>query len=894
LKIKLSILGLLGFFVCVSAEAVQVLERVESESGRLLPQYTGLITAPFSGVAVYANGDGVTHTTAKLSNAPGVFRIDLQGASTSNSDASISIFIDAKKVGSVTFSGTVPSIKSVEFPLESVSTAPQVRFVLETDNGSNDTLLNWYELSYVGEIPPPPPPPVLPAKGAYYTGNYRNLFEEVGYTEAEVSAKVKAAYNQLFHSTKRARDDGEAVLIPDARDASMAYIWDVGNDDVRSEGMSYGMMIAVQMDRQDDFNKMWKWANKYSLNDSGIAKGYFAWKVKTDGSQKLDPNPAADGEEYYVTALFFASHRWGDGTGIYNYKEQANQLLDRMYDNGVSHYDSNNVLVNYSLFDHDAKQVLFTLDGATNKYHTDPSYHLPAFYELWALWADNHNDFWKSLAVTSREFWKTTVHSETGLNPNYADFDGSVVDDMPQDHKVFFYDAWRTVGNAAMDYAWWKADEWQVVYAKRLQTFFKKKDINAYPSLYTLDGAPYNGNEGQSTGLVGMNAIASLASDSTDAWAFVHSLWSKPTPTGRQRYYDGTLYMLSMLAVSGQYRVYCPNNTCAAVSRSSSSAKPSSASARPSSASIRSSVTPSSTSASSSFSSIRSSSVSSRSVISLISSSAHSVSSSVLSSRANNDSVDIPNRIEAENYSVQSGIQTETTSDTDGGINIGYIENGDFVDYTINAPTSGNYSVHLRVASATQGGTLDLFANNAVLGSVAVNGTGGWQAWTTLITTVRLNAGQQTLRLRFSGGNGYLFNLNWIEFAESSVSSSSVSSQSRSSMSSSSSSSAGKLVCSHVILNEWNRGFTAGVRITNNGSSPVGGWSVSWKYSDGSFMTNSWNANVTGALEYTATPLPWLFTINPGQTIEIGVQVTKGLFDKPAQSTVAVTGPLCR
>jgi oligosaccharide reducing-end xylanase len=877
---------LLGFFVCVSAEAVQVLERVESESGRLLPQYTGLITAPFSGVAVYANGDGVAHTTAKLNNAPGVFRIDLQGASSSNSDASVSIFIDDKKVGSVTFLGIVPSIKSVEFPLESVSIAPQIRFVLETDNGSNDTLLNWYELSYVGVIPPPPPPPVLPAKGAYYTGNYRNLFEEAGYNEMEVSAKVKAAYNQLFHSTKRARD-GEALLIPDARDASMSYIWDVGNDDVRSEGMSYGMMIAVQMDRQDDFDKMWKWANKYSLNDSGIAKGYFAWKVKTDGSQKLDPNPAADGEEYYVTALFFASHRWGDGTGIYNYKEQANLLLDRMYDNGVSHYNSNNVLVNYSLFDHDAKQVLFTLDGATNKYHTDPSYHLPAFYELWALWADNHNDFWKSLAVTSREFWKTTVHPVTGLNPNYANFDGSVVADMPQDHKVFFYDAWRTVGNAALDYSWWKADEWQVVYAKRLQTFFKKKNIDSYPSLYTLAGEPYNGNQGQSTGLVGMNAIASLASDSTDAWAFVKSLWSKPVPTGDQRYYDGTLYMLSMLAVSGQYRVYCPNNGCTAVSRSSSSARPSSASARPSSTSVRSSVAPSSSSVSSSLSSIHSSSVSSRSSVSL-------VSSSVSSSSTNNDSVDLPNRIEAESYAAQFGVQTETTSDVNGGINIGYIENGDFVDYAINVPVAGSYRVQLRVASATTGGTINLLANNVALGSVAVSGTGGWQAWGNVTTSVSLNAGVQTLRLSFTGGSGYLFNVNWLEFVGGAINSSRSSSiRSSSSSSSSSSTPALGVDCKYVILNEWNRGFTAGIRITNNKSVAVSGWSVSWKYIDGSTMTNSWNASVAGTSVYTATPLPWFYTINPGQTVEIGVQGYKGVFDAPAQ-IVPVTGPLCQ
>jgi oligosaccharide reducing-end xylanase len=877
LKVKSIILALLGAFVCVSVEAVQLLEHVESESGKLLPQYTGLITAPFTGVAVYANGDGVAHSTVKFSNAPGLFRVDVQGASSSNSDASVSVFVNDKKMGAVTFSGTLPSLKSVEFALDTVDASPQIRFILETDNGSNDTLLNWYELSYVGPIPPPPPPPVLPTKGAYYTGNYRNLFAEAGIVGAD--QKLKAAYDQLFHSNNRTRD-GEAILIPDSRDPSMAYIWDAGNDDVRSEGMSYGMMIAVQMDREDDFRKMWKWANTYSLNDSGIAKGYFAWKVKTDGSQKLDPNPAADGEEYYVTALFFASHRWGDGTGIYNYKQQANLLLNRMYDNGQSHYNSKNVLVNYSLFDHDAKQVLFTLDGATDKYHTDPSYHLPAFYELWALWADNHNDFWKALAIKSREFWKTTVHPTTGLNPDYANFDGSPVADSA-DHKVFYYDAWRTIGNSSLDYSWWKADEWQVEYAERLQTFFKKKNIDSYPSLYTLAGEPYNGNQGQSTGLVGNNAVASLASDNAEAWEFVKSLWSKPTPSGQQRYYDGTLYMLSMLSVSGQYRVYCPNNSCAAVISSSSS------SPRSASSSIKSSTAPSSIPVSSASSSIRIPSSSSASSVGV-------VSSSIRSSSVDN-SLEIPGRIRAENYIAQSGIQTELTQDVGGGMNVGYIENSDFADYSINVPTAGSYRVQLRVASATNGGTINMLVNNAQIGSVAVFGTGSWQTWTTVTTTVRLNAGFQTLRLNFVGGGGYLFNLNWLEFSASSLGSSSASSMNNPSSSSSSSSSVsvGGLVCKYVILNEWNRGFTAGVRLTNNGSSAVSGWSVSWKYTDGSVMNNSWNANVTGTNLYTATPLPWLAIINPGQTIEIGVQGTKGVFDVPAQIAV-VTGPKCQ
>jgi acid phosphatase type 7 len=121
-------------------------------------------------------------------------------------------------------------------------------------------------------------------------------------------------------------------------------------------------------------------------------------------------------------------------------------------------------------------------------------------------------------------------------------------------------------------------------------------------------------------------------------------------------------------------------------------------------------------------------------------------------------------RIQAENFTSQSGIRTETTSDTGGGLNVGYINKGDFTQYTINVPIAGIYNIQLRVASATNGGTANLVVNNVALTSVAVTNTGGWQAWTTLSTSARLNAGTQTLRLNFDGGSGYLFNINWLDF----------------------------------------------------------------------------------------------------------------------------------
>jgi hypothetical protein len=111
--------------------------------------------------------------------------------------------------------------------------------------------------------------------------------------------------------------------------------------------------------------------------------------------------------------------------------------------------------------------------------------------------------------------------------------------------------------------------------------------------------------------------------------------------------------------------------------------------------------------------------------------------------------------------------------------------------------------------------------------------------------------------------------------------SSSALSNTNSSVASSSSSSAASSAgnsgsCEYEVSNQWGNGFTAAIRITNNGTNPVSGWSVSWNYTDGSRITNSWNASVTGNNPYTASGGGWNATIQPGQTAEFGFQGTKG------------------
>jgi oligosaccharide reducing-end xylanase len=377
-------------------------------------------------------------------------------------------------------------------------------------------------------------------------GEYPNLFAELlGKSEAETKAKIDSAWDKLFYGN----DTTQRVYYPVGED--MAYVYDVGSRDVRSEGMSYGMMIAVQLDKRPEFDRIWKWAKTYMQQQPGASySGYFAWHCTKEG-RPLDRNPASDGEEYFATALFFASARWGDGEGIFSYRKEAQAILDTML-----RKDRDNSAVATNMFDAAAKLVVFVPTKGPASQITDPSYHLPQFYELWARWADKDQDYWKAAAAASRAFLKKAANPKTGLMADYAQFDGTPVDMNNGQHQDFRYDAWRVGMNVAQDYLWFEADPWEVEQSDRLLSFFRGQGIASYADRYAVDGKP-DGSD-HSLGLVSMNAAACLAATGEGRKAFVQALWDEHVPAGQWRYYNGMLYMLGLLNVSGNYKAYLP------------------------------------------------------------------------------------------------------------------------------------------------------------------------------------------------------------------------------------------------------------------------------------------------------------------------------------------------
>jgi hypothetical protein len=121
-------------------------------------------------------------------------------------------------------------------------------------------------------------------------------------------------------------------------------------------------------------------------------------------------------------------------------------------------------------------------------------------------------------------------------------------------------------------------------------------------------------------------------------------------------------------------------------------------------------------------------------------------------------------KIEAENYTSMSGIQTESTLDEGGGLNVGWIDQGDWMDYSYNAPSTGTYTVKFRIATPNNGAQLQVRkSDGTVLSTVNITNTSAYQIWQTVSTTVTLSAGQQTLRISSSAAP--FWNINWLEIS---------------------------------------------------------------------------------------------------------------------------------
>ncbi len=367
--------------------------------------------------------------------------------------------------------------------------------------------------------------------------NLKNTAAEYGYSAEEINELLEKWFDEMFTIGTPQCIYGE--------DSVGGYLIDTGNNDVRTEGQSYGMMITVQRDRQDIFDKIWAWTKRYMYNDSGKYAGYFSWSCALDGTRNAD-GPAPDGEEFFAMALFFASHRWGDREAPFDYSVQARNILrhclhQKELTGGEPMWDAKNHLIRF----------------VPETPWTDPSYHLPHFYELFSLWTNERDrPFWKLAAKESRKLIVRAANEITGLCPEYSEYDGTPKKSPWGAGDTFYSDAYRVILNIALDTLWFGSRPEYRIIAARYQNFFKQTnfDYNNFYE-YTVDGKRLERKALHPLGLCASIATASVCARTESSARWLELFLNTPLRTDKCRYFDNDLCYFALLILFGEYRI---------------------------------------------------------------------------------------------------------------------------------------------------------------------------------------------------------------------------------------------------------------------------------------------------------------------------------------------------
>lgn len=364
---------------------------------------------------------------------------------------------------------------------------------------------------------------------------YPNLFKDVLLkSDKEISTKLDTAFDKLFHGDPLTESfyvaDGEAAMILDSY-----------HGDQRTEGYGLAMLIAVEMNKQDEFDRIWRGAQAFRY-DVGPYEGYF-WSVcDRPSGRELCVDPY--GLQQFTMALLLANTRWKDSPSRVDYAKDASDLLYLL----LHKEDMNGGVVDgvTNTFDEDTKLIPYQPNRAGVNI-TRPSLAMPAYYALW--YQATTNPFFLEAAEKARDYLRAVSHPKTGLTPVRSDFDANPLPGF----DTFYADCYRVQLNLMLDYVWSEQPVPSGDLSDRLLTFFTTQGPN-YGRNFSLDGTVVL-DTGHDAALVAANGMSAIAApNNPQRLGFVQAVWSQPLPTGTPRYYAGLMQLLAMLALSGQLR----------------------------------------------------------------------------------------------------------------------------------------------------------------------------------------------------------------------------------------------------------------------------------------------------------------------------------------------------
>ena len=370
-------------------------------------------------------------------------------------------------------------------------------------------------------------------------GSYPNAFRDLlSKSDNDIANKLADTFDQLFHGDPT----NEAIFVPVGTD--QAYISDVLHNEIRTEGIGMGMMVSVELDKRDEFDRLWRYAKSTLQVPDGADQGYFRSYCYNGSTDYVCNEPF--GLEQFATSLLLARGRWQSSPGAIDYGQDASNLLDLIrnkeaYNCGIADGVT-------GVFDSESKLV-YNTPTATSANTSRPSIVTPAYYDLWQQ--ATGDPFWGQAAAAARNYWQASANPTTGLIPEEATFDGKSVAGFetfqPECDRAFF--------NMALDHLWSGTQGWLVDESNRLLQFFYQQGLTSYGQAYSLDGTSEIVSF-HDAALIAANGTLALVASTNRRGDFVNEVWNLTTPTGTSRYYPGIMQLFALVMLSGQMRVY--------------------------------------------------------------------------------------------------------------------------------------------------------------------------------------------------------------------------------------------------------------------------------------------------------------------------------------------------
>ncbi|WP_027630840.1 glycosyl hydrolase family 8 [Ruminiclostridium cellobioparum] len=302
------------------------------------------------------------------------------------------------------------------------------------------------------------------------------------------------------------------------RDASTSF-------DTVSEGLGYGMILAVYFGEQSLFDDLYRYV-KLFLNSNGL----MSWHIDSSGNIVGTDGigAATDADEDIAIALVFAHKKWGSNGSI-QYESEAKNYISKIFTKMVEQ----------------GTYVLKPGDTFGGSNCTNPSYFAPAWYRIFADFTGNAA--WNNVADKCYEIVDRAKNSNTGLVPDWCTANGTQASGRGFDFK---YDAIRYQWRTAIDYSWYGTQKAKTN-CDQISNFFKNIGVSNIKDGYTISGSQISSNH--TATFVSCCAASALTGEDASYARNIYNECIRVKDSGNYTYYGNSLRLMALLYTTGNF-----------------------------------------------------------------------------------------------------------------------------------------------------------------------------------------------------------------------------------------------------------------------------------------------------------------------------------------------------